>query len=135
MPIKALIIAIIQKQGSILMRKKPNGSPPYQQTWYLFGAELTADESPDDTIKKHIKKQTGIDIAVNKEFSWGTEVKHDLDGIEKMFIYLDVLCDYVSGELVPSASIEQLKWVEIKDLPKYDLVPPSVEVFKKLGYL
>lgn len=117
------------------MRKKLDGSPPYKETWYLFGAEATPDKSPNEALKEHIKQQVGIDIAVAKKFSWDTEVKNDLDGVKKFFIYLDVLCKYESGELTLSPGIEKLEWAEIEKLEDYDLVPPSVEVFKKLGYL
>lgn len=135
MPTKVLIIAIIKKGNTVLMRKKPDGSPPYKQTWYLFGAEATADQSPNEALKEHVRRQTGIEITIGKKFSWDSEVKNDLDGIEKFFVYLDVLCEYESGELTLSPGIEKLEWVEISNLSEYDIVPPSVEVFKKLDYL
>jgi 8-oxo-dGTP pyrophosphatase MutT (NUDIX family) len=135
MQIKVLIIAIIKKDNSVLMRKKPDGSPPYRQTWYLFGAQATPDTSPDEALKKHVKNQAGIDIRIDKKFSWDTEVKQDLDGVEKFFVYLDVLCEYTAGEPTLTPGIEKLEWVEIDRLKDYDIVPPSVEVFKKLGYI
>lgn len=135
MQTKVLIVAVVKKGNAVLMRKKPDGSPPYKETWYLFGAEATPELSPDEALKAHVKKQAGIDITIGQKFSWDTEIKHDLDGVKKFFIYLDVICKYTSGELTLTAGIEKLEWVEVKNLKDYDLVPPSVEVFKKLGYL
>lgn len=135
MQTKTLIIAVIKKGESILMRKKPDGSPPYTQTWYLFGAEATPAKSPDELLKEHVKQQAGIDVSIKQKFSWDTEIKQDLDGIEKFFVYLDVICEYESGELTLSPGIEKLEWVPIQSLKDYDLVPPSVELFKKMGYL
>jgi 8-oxo-dGTP pyrophosphatase MutT (NUDIX family) len=135
MQTKVLIIVVVKKGNAILMRKKPDGSPPYEETWYLFGGEVSVDKTPDEVIKETALAQTGIHIEVAQKFSWDTEVKYDLDGVEKYFVYLDVLCDYVDGELVPGPGIERLEWVEIGDLPKYDIVPPSRVLFQKLGYL
>lgn len=135
MQTKVLIIAVIKKDNFVLMRKKPDGSPPYDQTWYLFGAEATPDKSPDEALKEHVKKQAGIDIKIDKKFSWDTEIKNDLDGVEKFFVYLDVICEYAGGELTLSPGIEKLEWVEVTKLKEYDLVPPSIELFKKLNYL
>jgi len=135
MQTKVLIIAIIKKGDAVLMRKKPNGSPPYKETWYLFGAEATPDMPPDEALKAHVKRQTGIDITIERRLSWDSEIKHDLDGVKKFFIYLDVMCEYAGGELTLSSGIEKLEWIETNNLKNYDLVPPSVEVFKKLGYL
>ncbi len=135
MPIKALIVAVIKKGDAVLMRKKPDGSPPYKETWYLFGDEVSAQKTPDEVIKETVLTQAGIHIKVSQKFSWDTETKHDLDDVEKYFVYLDVLCDFVDGELVPGPGIQKLEWVAIEDLSKYDIVPPSVILFQKLGYL
>ncbi len=37
MKTKILNIAVIENNGKVLMRKKPDGSLPYKETWYLFG--------------------------------------------------------------------------------------------------
>lgn len=37
----------MKKDDAILMRKKPDGSPPYKETWYIFGAGATSDVAPD----------------------------------------------------------------------------------------
>lgn len=135
MQTKVLIIAVVKKDNLILMRKKPDGSPPYKQTWYLFGAELTPDKTPEEALREIVEMQSGINIRMGKQFSWDTEIKKDLDGVKKNFVYLDVLCEYVDGEPQPGVGIEKIEWVPIYSLSEYDLVPPSVEVFKKLGYI
>jgi 8-oxo-dGTP pyrophosphatase MutT (NUDIX family) len=101
----------------------------------FFGGEVSVDKTPDEVIIETALAQTGIQIKVGQKFSWDIEIKNDLDGVKKYFVYLDVLCDYVSGELIPGRGIEKLEWVEIEDLPTYDIVPPSRVLFQKLGYL
>lgn len=46
MQTKVLIVGVVKNNGAILMRKKPDGSPPYKEAWYIFGAEATADIDP-----------------------------------------------------------------------------------------
>ena len=128
-----MIVGIALKDDSVLMRKKPEGSPPYKETWYIFGGELLYGVDPQQTIVDAIKYQSGVTVSVDRAFSWGTEVKNDVDGIEKQFVYLDVTCTYESGALEAAPGIEKLEWVPISQLKEYDLVPPSVEVFRKLG--
>lgn len=135
METKTLIIAIVQNGNKVLLRKKPDGSPPYKETWYLFGGELVAGSSPEKILQETLKKQAGINIKLVKEFGWDTEVKKDHDGVEKMFVYLDTLCEYVGGDLSPAPEIEKLEWVDTDKLKDYDLVPPSRKLFEKLGYL
>jgi hypothetical protein len=135
METKVLIVAVVKKDGAILMRKKPAGSPPYKETWYIFGATATHSVDPDDAIIAEIYGKSGITVSVQKKISWDTEVKKDLDGIEKFFVYLDVECQYESGAIVVAEGIEKIEWVKLKDLYRYDIVPPSKTLFKKLGYV
>lgn len=133
MQTKVLIVAVVKKDGSILMRKKPEGSPPYKETWYIFGAEATPYVDSDQAIIDEVKSKSGINIKVIKKISWDTEIKNDLDGVEKFFIYLDVECEYESGEIITDG-IEKIEWVRPEDLSHYDIVPPSRILFEKLGY-
>jgi len=135
METKVLVIGVVKKDGAILMRKKPDGSAPYKETWYSFGAIATPNVTVDDAIKAEIFQKSGINVSVKNRLSWDTEIKHDLDGIEKFFVYLDVTCEYESGELTLSEGIEKLEWIKIEDLGNYDIVPPSRILFKELGYL
>ena len=134
-PIKILVIAVVQKNNQILLRKKPDGSPPYKETWYLFGGEFVPNKTPETILQETLKSQTGVDIKLVKKLGWDTEIKKDHDGLEKLFVYLDALCDYVGGELTPAAGIEKLEWVDRVKLNDYDLVPPSRKLFSKLGYI
>lgn len=135
MQTKVLIVGVVKKDGTILMRKKPDGSPPYNETWYIFGAEATPDIHPDQAIINEVKSKSGINVSVTSKISWDTEIKHDLDGIEKFFVYLDVECEYVDGDIVVGEGIEKIEWVKPEDLASYDIVPPSRILFEKLGYL
>ncbi len=135
MQIKVLIVGVVKNGDSVLMRKKPAGSPPYDETWYIFGAELHPGNDPKEAIINQIKSQSGVDCKVLENYSWDTEIKHDLDGIEKQFVYLDLICEYTGGELIAGEGIEKVVWVPIKELGNYDIVPPSKVLFKKLGWL
>jgi len=135
MQTKVLVVAVVKKDGSILMRKKPAGSPPYAETWYLFGVELLPGLDIDRAIIEEIQTKSGITASIQNRVSWDTEVKKDLDGIEKFFVYLDVECEYESGDIVVGEGVERIEWVKQEDLSRYDIVPPSRTLFKKLGFL
>jgi hypothetical protein len=135
MQTKVLIVGVVKKDGAILMRKKPQGSPPYKETWYIFGAEATSNVDPNEAIIDEVRSKSGVTVMVTNKISWDTEVKNDLDDIEKFFVYLDVECEYVSGDIVIAEGIEKIEWVKPEDLSQYDIVPPSRILFEKLGYL
>lgn len=131
-----LVIGVVRNGEAILLRKKPDGSPPYKETWYLFGGELSANSrDPEDVLKSVLKKQAGVDIKPVRRLDWDTETKPDHKGNPAFYVYLDYLCEYISGELVPGEGIEKLEWAPVGKLSSYDLVPPARSLFSRLGYL
>jgi len=135
MKIKVLVVGIVKKGDKILLRKKPEGSPPYKETWYLFGGELVGSTTPERAIQNQLEKQARIKVKMTEQLGWDTEVKEDHDGERKLFVYLDCMCEYLSGKLQPAKGIERLEWANIKELSKYEHVPPSRRLLRKLGYL
>ncbi len=135
LPNKILIIGTIRKDESILLRKKFANSEPYKETWYSFGCEFVSGEDPADTFSKYINDSLGIAILSKKHLSWDTEIKTDHDGLAKQFVYLELEANYVSGEMQIPDGLEKVEFVAIDDLPDLDIVPPSVKMFRRIGYL
>lgn len=135
LPTKTLIIGVIKKDDSILLRKKFKGSKPYTETWYSFGTEYNPDETPADTFIQYIKETVGIDVRPTAELSQSTETKPDPDGIQKQFIYLNLECEYISGDISIPPDLETVAWIPLQQLAEIDIVPPSVALFKRLGFL
>lgn len=126
------VISHIKKDDAFLFRKKPEGSLPYKETWYGFGALLDGEnQDPQKAIIDSVKVRTGIDIKVVEYLWWDTESKVDLDGEEKFFVYLHTVSEYSSGELKLSDGIEKLEWIPITSLGDYDIVPPSKKFLQK----
>ena len=108
MKIVVLVVGVIKKSNSILLRKKPKGSPPYKESWYIFGGELNGkSQSPEKVLKYTLKNQTGISIKPIEHLGWDVETKPNQQGQMTYYVYVDYLCKYVSGKLVAGKGIEK----------------------------
>lgn len=134
-PTKELLIVVIHDGDKILMRKKPQGSAPYRETWYLFGVERNTEQDEEDTISNYLHRVVGVRVDGISAIGKDEERKKDHDGVVKNFVYRDFICRYVSGEPLAPSDNEQVAWIEKSKLDTLDLVPPSVRLFKKMGYL
>lgn len=132
---KTLLIALVEKNGAILMRKKPAGSPPYSETWYMFGCERIAGQEDAETLREYLDRTLGITVDLVEPVGQGEETKKDHDGMEKRFVYMDFKCRYKDGEPRVLAGAERLEWIPRDRLADYDIVPPSAVLLRKLGYL
>ena len=83
-----------------------------------------------------MKSELDIDVDVSDTLiSPNFEIKEDHDGIEKNFIYINLLCNYITGIPKILQGSERVEWIPVNDLPKYDLVPPSKKLLKGIGYI
>ncbi|MBY0328834.1 hypothetical protein K2Q02_01940 [Patescibacteria group bacterium] len=135
LPVKTLLMAVIEKDNAVLMRKKPVGSFPYEDTWYIFGCEKSDTKDDIESLKDYILNTLGITASHFEEVGSGDEIKEDHDGITKHFFYVNFRCEYQTGELKAVEGIERIEWVPKDKLSEHDIVPPSVKLFKELGYL
>jgi len=130
-----LIIGLVKNGDSILLRKKPVGSKPYMETWYSFGTEFVPKQDPAQTFIEYLKNYVGITVRMTKQLPEATEVKADRAGVVKQYEYLNFEFEYVSGEPELPEDLVKVEFVPIDQLQRLDIVPPSVKMFKQLGYL
>jgi ADP-ribose pyrophosphatase YjhB (NUDIX family) len=130
-----MAIPIILMDNKTLLRKFDPSRNPYKQAWGGVSGKLVGEGSIEDMMNRELKERWNITAKIDKQLSWDEDIKKDHDGEVKRFIYLDALCSLASGDPRPVNHNEELRWVALEDLPKYDLCPPGVTSFKKLGYL
>lgn len=132
---KTLLMAVIEKDAAILMRKKPAGSPPYHEMWYLFGCEKDLMKDDTETLAEYLFNTLGIVVNNFLEIGQDGEVKEDHDGIVKQFVYINFTCIYQEGEIKIPEGIEKVSWIPKTELAQYDIVPPTVILLKELQYM
>lgn len=130
-----MAIAVIRKGDELLIRKFDPAKNPYKEPWGLFGGRLEGDGTVVQMLNRELKERWNMTVTISEQLTWDEDQKVDHDGEEKRFIYLDALCDLESGEPHPVNPNEELKWVPIADLGKYQQNPPGVKLLKKLGWL
>jgi hypothetical protein len=48
---------------------------------------------------------------------------------------LEYICDYSEGEIIPGDDIAEIQWVDRKNLKNISLTPPSIEMYRELGWI
>jgi len=121
---------IIMDNGKVLItRRAPKEN--FAGGWEFPGGKVEINETPRECLVRELKEELNIDVSVG-EFC--TEVYHDYSNISiKLMAYY---CTITHGEIQTSVH-DKYKWVKIKDLLKYDLLPADIPIAKKImeGYL
>ncbi|HSX00399.1 MAG TPA: NUDIX hydrolase [Patescibacteria group bacterium] len=140
---------VVSNDGRILLGKKnPQRDDSYPGTWQLPGGDIRADESQHEALRRNVKDELGIDITPYlPEFVDGSghDESEQIDKTTgKKVVYQTIFYTYKVHLPIPSTSLPnalnggefmQLAWSAPAELNNYQLSPPTVVLFTKLGYL
>ena len=127
-------VAVIEKDGKILMGKKTSGIGPYPNTWMLPGGGIEENETAEDTVKREVKEETKLRVDSIKKIKIDEDTEPDKHGEMTHYIFNIFMVD-VSGREEVTEEFPELIWIDKTKLKDYRLARPSIKLFKELGYL
>ena len=137
---------IISNDNKLLMgRKNPKSGGVYSDCWHIPGGGVDEDESRLDALQREVL-EVGIDISpaqvILVDDKGIGEAKKTLNDTNetvlckmKFNVYeVKISANAEETSVTPKDDLIMLKWVEVTKLKRYKLAPPSVSLFKRLGY-
>ena len=119
----------------------------YYDCWHIPGGGIDSGENKKDALKREVKEETGIDISTYRadlvDDTGKGESKKTLPTGEEVlckmnfYVYRVDINDKDSAEIGVNLNDDLVKyrWTDLKELTNIKMTPPSIELFKKLGYL
>jgi len=117
--------AILVKDGKILIAKRKS-TDKIPNKWEFPGGKIKSDETPEACLKREIKEEFGVDIAVGNYL--GESVYHYDHGTIRLCAYR--AC-WQRGQLVLKEHAD-FKWVSVNQLHEFDFAPADLPFVKKL---
>lgn len=122
--------AVIITRGRILLEKRKN--EPGRGKWSIPGGKVELGESAEETVKREVKEETGLDVEKPELIDAVDNVVLDSRGrVKYHFLILDYAVKLKGGTLKASSDAEELKWVSLPDVEKNELTPTFREFFRR----
>lgn len=142
-----VVAAVILSKDNKLLLGMHGERRAYLGCWVIFGGGIDEEEDRRTALDREILEETGIDIS-----EYPATLVHEAAGESdkilrgtnervhvkmKFFDYKVVINNKDSDEVKVTISDEHTayKWAETSELKNLKISPPSIELFKKLGYL
>jgi 8-oxo-dGTP pyrophosphatase MutT (NUDIX family) len=139
---------IFSKDGKLFQgMKDPQKGGVYLDCWHIPGGGVDEGESKEEALIREVKEETGIDVSgceiiliddagkgkSNKTLKTGEDVLCKM----RFFVYKVEINDKNSDEIKVDLDDDLVKYrrTDLTELASLKLTPPSIELFKKLGYL
>ncbi len=120
-----VVAAIIRKDDQLLLGKRPEGSS-LAGIWEFPGGKIESEETPEIALQRELKEEIGVEAEIG-------EIKKTCSAffgeIGILLLFFDV--PFWKGE-PKCLHHEELRWVAIKDIHKYELPDANKTVLKEL---
>jgi mutator protein MutT len=122
--------AVIIQDGRILLEKRKN--EPGKGKWSIPGGLVELGESVEQTVLREVEEETGLEVEKPEHIDVVDNVVRDDNGeIKYHFVIVDYFVKLKGGTLKASSDAEELKWVSLNDVEKYDLTKTFREFFQR----
>lgn len=145
--IKQLLVAAVieSSDGKILMgQKPPHPQAVYPDAWHIPGGGIDDGETEKQAILREVAEETGIhtsDVTLIDDKGTGEAVRTLKSGesvlcIMEFHVYsVQLASDAAEIPLNGGDDLTNLKWFTKAELATVNLTPPSMALFKRLGYM
>jgi ADP-ribose pyrophosphatase YjhB (NUDIX family) len=121
---------VVVRNGRALIVKRAH--EPRKGEWSLPGGLLELGESLQDAVRREIKEETMLDVAVGPILETFDRVHRDERGrIRYHFVIVDFVCWPESGEAMPGSDADAVAWVSLKEIDDYRVNAHAKAVIEK----
>jgi 8-oxo-dGTP diphosphatase len=122
--------AIVVRDGRVLLVRR--GQPPSEGLWAIPGGRVELGESLQEAAEREIMEETGLTIRARHPVHTFDVILRDGDGrVRFHYVIVDLLADYVSGELRPGDDAYEVRWVTPGELEELPINQTTLEVLRK----
>jgi 8-oxo-dGTP diphosphatase len=123
--------AIVVRDGRVLLVRR--GHPPSEGLWAIPGGSVELGETLQEAAEREIMEETGLTIRAGEPVHTFDVILRDAAGrVQFHYVIVDLLADYVRGEVHSGDDARDARWVTSGELEKLAVNQTTLELLKKL---
>ncbi|MFP7416607.1 8-oxo-dGTP diphosphatase MutT [Priestia filamentosa] len=122
---KKVVAAIIRDKDKILIAQR-NATDHLAGKWEFPGGKIEPDETPEECLAREIREELRVDVEIRSFYDDNVYGSKD-QAIHLFFYWAEV----INGE-VTAIVHDDIKWITIKELAKFDFAPADIPIVKRL---
>lgn len=118
-PVVGIGVVIVQDKKIVLIKR---GNEPSRGKWTIPGGLVELAESPEITVVREAKEETGLDVENPVLIDVVSNVDLDAEGkVKYHYVIIDYLVHVIGGNIAAASDALELRWVPFDEVDGYDL--------------
>ena len=128
------VAAVVTNGTGVLLVKR--AAAPNKGLWAIPGGSVELGETLQQAAEREVKEETGLTITAGNPVHVFDYLERDEFGaIRFHYVIVDVLADFVSGEIVPADDAADAAWFEAEELKGMEVSETTIGLLKKIRFL
>ena len=120
---------IVFRDDKVLLVKRANR--PGQGLWAIPGGRVELGETLKEAARREVKEETGVSISPTEPIYVFEVIERDDEGdIRFHYVIIDLLAEYLSGEVNPGTDASEARWISSAELKELPVTKTTREVLK-----
>ncbi len=125
---RVVAVAIIEKDGKILMGNKAKDVGPYPNTWRLPGGGVEENEVPEDAIRREVMEETGLKATRVEKVGYLEDEEPNKHG-EMTHYTFHIFRVETTGDESVTVEFPELRWIDKSEFDSVPLARPTLKYF------
>jgi len=124
--------ALVRKGEDFLLVKRMH--EPSRGLWSIPGGLVDLGEAVEEAAGREVEEETGVRIAIERLLDVIDNVVRDEGGrVKYHYVLVDYLARPLSHEVRAGSDVIEARWVNAKDLEKYELTKTVRRLLERVG--
>lgn len=122
--------AIVVRDGHVLLVRR--GQAPSKGLWAIPGGRVELGETLKEAAEREIFEETGLTIRAGDPVHTFDVIQRDETGRPQFhYVIIDLLAEYLRGELQPGDDAQDVRWVSLDELEKLPINKTTLQVLRE----
>lgn len=125
--------AVVMHEKKVLLCRR--GKPPAEGEWAIPGGSVELGETLQKAAEREILEEAGIIVKAGDPIHvFDVITKDNARQIRFHYVIVDLLCDYVDGDLKPGDDAREIRWVGADGLRDLRINTNTIILLQKLNF-
>lgn len=92
---------------------------------------MEVGETVEAAAVRETLEETGVTVRPKRVFDVLDFIDFEGEQVRWHYVLVDLLCEYVRGEPFPATDAENVRFVPLRELGDYDVIPRTLEVVRR----